>query len=499
MTVAVDVEGNAMKSRMFDERPKKMFIGGEWVEAASGRTFETSNPADGKVLARIAEGDAEDIDRAVRAARKAFEGEWSKWTPQDRMGLLLRIADLVDKHFDELILIDTLDMGAPVARAAFMKPLVLGAIRFYASQAFNTAGNTRSNSLPGDFRTFTLRAPVGVVGGIIPWNGPLISQWWLIGPTLATGCTLVLKPAEDASLIVLRMAELIEEAGAPAGVINVVPGFGPTAGQALAEHLDVDKIAFTGSTQTGQKIIQASAGNIKRVQVELGGKSPDIVFADADLDKAVPGAAMAVFANSGQVCFAGSRLFVQRSIQNEFIERLQAFTKTLKVGPGIDPSTQLGPLVNQKQLDRVTGYFDIGSNEGARLVAGGHRLGGDLSNGYFVEPTVFADVSNDMRVAREEIFGPVISVIGFDDAEEALKLANDTNYGLGGAVWTQNLSTAMTMSEKIKSASVWVNCYGVLDPSVGFGGYRMSGYGWKGGPEHVEGFLYQKNVTINLN
>jgi aldehyde dehydrogenase (NAD+) len=488
-----------VESSMFDGKTKKLFIGGEWVEAASGKTFETANPANGEVIARIAEGDAKDIDRAVRAARKAFEGEWSKWTPQQRMALLLRIADLVEKNFDELMLIDTLDMGAPIARTPLMKPLVLGAIRFYASQAFNTAGHTMPNSLPGEFRTFTLRAPVGVVGGIIPWNGPIISQWWLLGPTLATGCTLVLKPAEDASLIVLRMAELLQEAGVPPGVVNVVPGFGPTAGQALAEHLDVDKIVFTGSTATGQKIVQASAHNIKRVQLELGGKSPDIVFADADLDKAVPGAAMAVFANTGQVCFAGTRLFVQRSIQEEFLERLKAFTKKLKIGPGIDPSTQLGPLVNKKQLERVTGYLDIGPKEGARLVVGGGRPSGDLAKGYFVEPTVFADVSNTMRIAREEIFGPVISVIGFEDAEEALRLANDTTYGLGGAVWTQKLSTAMRMSEKIKSGTVWVNCYGVLEPSVGFGGYRMSGYGWKGGPDHVEGYLYQKNVTMNLS
>ncbi|MEP6869302.1 MAG: aldehyde dehydrogenase family protein, partial [Novosphingobium sp.] len=381
MAIVEDVRSYASVSRMLDGKPRKMFIGGEWVEAASGRTFQTTNPANGELLGHIAEGDAEDIDRAVRAARKAFEGEWSTWNPQERMALLMRAADLVEKHFEELVTIDTLEMGAPISRAPFMKQMIVGAIRFYASQVFNTAGNTRANSLPGDFRTFTLRSPVGVVGGIIPWNSPLLSQWWLLGPVLATGCTLVLKPAEDASLAVLRTAELLEEAGLPKGVVNVVTGFGPTAGQTLAEHLDVDRIGFTGSTQTGQRIIQASARNIKRVQVELGGKSPDIIFADADLDKAVPGAAMAVFANSGQVCFAGTRLFVQHSIKEEFLERLQAFTKTLKVGPGIDPSTQLGPLVNHKQLERVTGYFELGTKEGARLVVGGRRLGGELAKG----------------------------------------------------------------------------------------------------------------------
>lgn len=487
------------RSRFLDGGVKKMLINGEWVHAASAGVIDSINPATGECLAQISAGDKEDIERAVRAARAALEGEWSKWKPQDRMRLLLKIADLVEEQWDDIMLIDTLDMGGPIARTTALKPMMVGAIRFYASQAYNISGKTLPNSIAGNFRTYTVKAPVGVVGGIIPWNGPIVSQWWLLGPVLATGCTLVLKPAEDASLVVLRMAEILQEAGAPPGVINVVTGYGHTAGQALAEHRDVDKIVFTGSTETGQKIVQASAGNLKRVQLELGGKSPDIIFADANLDKAVPGAAMGVYTGSGQVCFAGTRIFVQRAIHDEFVERVAAFSKTLKVGPGADPTTQLGPLINKKQLDRVCGYLKIGPDEGAELVTGGNRPGGDLADGFFVEPTVFANVHNNMRIAREEIFGPVISVIAFDETDEVVALANDTHYGLGGAVWTQNLSTAMTVSERIKTGTMWVNCYGALDPAVGFGGYRMSGYGWKGGPDQIEGYLYQKLVTVNLD
>ena len=477
---------------------KRLLIGGKWLPSASGKEFDTVNPATGKVIARLAEGDAEDIDLAVKAARRAFEGEWSTWKPYDRQRLLMRVHDLVEKHFDELALLETLDMGAPISRTQGLKRWLSQAIMFYATQTVNASGDTLQNSLPGNHTTFTVKAPVGVIGGIIPWNGPLISQWWLLGPTLATGCTLVLKPAEDASLSVLRIAELLLEAGLPDGVVNVVTGFGTGAGASLAAHPNVDRVAFTGSTETGRKVVAASAGNMKRLQLELGGKSPDIVFADANLEAAVPGAAMAAFSNSGQICFAGTRLFVQRSIHEEFVERLTAFSRTLRVGNGLDPQVQLGPLISGKQLDRVMHYVGLGSTEGAVLAAGGKRLGGDLAGGFFVEPTVFSGVNNEMSIAREEIFGPVISVIPFDDADQALRLANDTEYGLGGAVWTQNVSTALKMAHGIKSGTLWVNCYGLIDPSVGFGGIKMSGYGSKGGPQHVEGFLYQKVVYINL-
>jgi aldehyde dehydrogenase (NAD+) len=476
---------------------KGLFIGGRYRPAQSGRTFATVNPATGKRIAFLAEGDKEDIDLAVRTARAAFEGEWSRFTPCERQRLLLRVHDLVAEHYEELALLETLDMGAPLTRTRGMGGFIRQAIQYYASQAVNISGRTIENSLPGNIRTMTIKAPVGVVGGIIPWNGPLISQWFVLGPALATGCTVVMKPAEDASLSLLRMSELLQKAGLPDGVVNVVTGYGHTAGAALAEHPDVDRISFTGSTETGRSIIRASAVNIKRLQLELGGKSPDIIFADADLDKAVPGAAMGVFINSGQICYAGTRIFVQRKIREEFVERIAAFSRTLKVGDTLDPDTNLGPLISAKQLERVMGYVAIGQHEGACMAAGGKRLGGDLAGGYFVEPTIFSNVANSMRIAREEIFGPVICVIPFDDAHEALRLANDTAYGLGGAVWTRDLSTALNLSRGIKAGTIWVNCYGMIDPAVGFGGYKTSGYGWKGGSDHIEGFLYNKSIYIN--
>jgi aldehyde dehydrogenase (NAD+) len=477
---------------------KKLLIGGQWQSAVSGKDFETLNPATGQVIARLAQGDTADVELAVKAARRAFEGEWSRWTPFDRQRLLLRIHELIEKHFDELALIETLDMGVPLTRSKALKNWASQVILFYASQTNAGGTETPRNSLPGQIMTLTHKAPVGVVGGIIPWNAPLISQWWILGPTLATGCTAVIKPAEDASLSTLRVAELLLEAGLPAGVINVVTGYGGEAGAALAEHPNVYRVSFTGSAETAQKIVTASAGNMKRLQLELGGKSPDIVFADADLDIAVPGAAMGVYGNSGQVCVAGTRLFVQRAVQEEFLERLNKFSATLRVGNGLDPQVQLGPLISKKQLDRVLNYVNIGSSEGATLTSGGKRLGGALAEGYFVEPTVFSGVHNDMTIAREEIFGPVISVIPFDSVDDALQLANDTKYGLAGGLWTRSLSTAHRISQGIKAGTIWVNCYGPLDPNVGFGGYKMSGYGWKGSSEHVESFLYRKAVYMNI-
>src|SRR5262244_3050937 len=340
---------------------KRMLINGEWVRAASGKTFESRNPATGDLLATVAEGDKEDINRAVAAARAAFEGSWSKFKPYERQALLLKIADLVEKHYDELSMLDTLDMSAPVARTRGTRQRVLGMLRWYAGMATAIHGETIENSLPGEYFSYTLKEPVGVVGAIIPWNGPLAATVWKIGPVLATGCTVVLKPAEEAALTPLRLGELALEAGVPPGVVNIVPGYGETAGAALASHPDVDKVAFTGSHVTGQSIVKASAGNLKRVSLELGGKSPDIVFQDADLDAAVPGAAMAVFANSGQICSAGTRLFVESDVYDEFVGRVAEFGKKLRVGNGLDPETQIGPLVSEQQLDRVTGYLAIGA------------------------------------------------------------------------------------------------------------------------------------------
>ena len=480
-----------------DGKPKRMLIDGKWVEAASGKTFDTVNPSTGEVLASVAEGDREDIDWAVEAARRAFNGPWSRFKPYERQTLLLRLADLVEQHFEELAALDTLDMGAPISRTRANRLRALGMLRYYAGQAVSIHGETIENSLPGEYVSFTLKEPVGVVGAIIPWNAPLSSTIWKIGPALATGCTVVLKPAEEAPLTPLRLAELCQEAGVPPGVVNVVPGYGETAGAALAAHPDVDKVAFTGSHLTGQKIVQASAGNLKRVSLELGGKSPDVVFADADLDAAVPGAGMAVFANSGQICSAGTRLFVERRIYDEFTARVAEYGRTLRVGDGRDPETQVGPLVSTEQLDRVTGYLAIGRQEGARPLSGGERLtDGDMAKGYFVPPTVFADVRDDMRIAQEEIFGPVISAIPFTDIEEVIERANRTSFGLGSGVWTRDVSKTHRLARGIRAGSVWINCYQAMDPAVPFGGYKMSGYGREGGKQHVEEYLNVKAVWI---
>lgn len=479
--------------------PKKMLIDGRWVEAASGKTFETVNPSTGEMVAAIAEGEREDVDRAVAAARKAFdEGPWRKFKPHDRQEILLKLADLVDKNFEEFALIDALEMGEPITRRKNARRRVLGLIRYYAGMATALHGETVENSMPGgDFTSYTLREPVGVVGAIVPWNGPMVSWIWKLGPVLATGCTAVYKPSEEASLSALRLGELLCETGIPDGVVNIVPGFGHAAGAALAEHPGVDKIAFTGSVETGQKILMASAGNLKRVTLELGGKSPDIVFADADMELAVPGAAMACFGNTGQVCSAGTRLIVEQSVYDEFNERLADFSKTLKVGNSLDAETQIGPLVSKKQLDRVSGYLDLGRSEGARVLSGGEQLSDpDRANGYFIPPTVFRDVKPEMRIAREEIFGPVVSTMPFTDMEEVARRANDTHFGLGSGVWTRDVSKAHYLAKNIRAGSVWINCYQMMDPAMPFGGYKMSGYGRESGTAQFDDYLNVKAVWI---
>lgn len=481
-----------------DGRPKKLLIDGKWVEALSGKTFTTTNPSTGEALAEIAEGGSQDIDRAVQAARRAFDGPWRKFKPHDRQEILLKLADLVDRNFDEFTMLDALEMGEPITRRRNARRRVLGLIRYYAGMATALHGETVENSAPGgDFVTYTVKEPVGVVGAIVPWNGPMVSWIWKLGPVLATGCTAVYKPSEEASLSALRLAELLTETGLPDGVVNIVTGFGSEAGSALAAHPGVDKIAFTGSVETGQKILQASVGNLKRVTLELGGKSPDIVFADVDMDMAVPGAAMGCFGNTGQVCSAGTRLFVEDRIYDEFTERVAEFSRTLNVGNALEAETQIGPIVSLKQLDRVSSYLELGRGEGARVLSGGARLTDEKrAAGYFVPPTVFADVRDDMRIAREEIFGPVVSAIRFSDIEEVARRANETTFGLGSGVWTRDVSKAHYLAKALRAGSVWINCYQMMDPAMPFGGYKMSGYGRESGTAQFDDYLNVKSVWI---
>ncbi|WP_088190013.1 aldehyde dehydrogenase family protein [Sphingobium sp. Z007] len=484
---------------LLDTPEQDMLIGGQRVPALSGKRFETRNPATGALLATVAQGGAEDVDRAVKSARAAFEGPWRRMKPVERQRIMLRLADLVEQHFEELAMLDTLDLGAPYSRTFMGKARAGALLRYYAGQATLIAGDTIDNSAMGDVMSHTLKEPIGVVAAINPWNGPIGMSVWKAGPVLASGCTLVMKPAEQTPLSALRFGELCLEAGVPDGVINVVTGLGD-AGAALSSHPDVDKIAFTGSTGVGEKILHAAAGTMKRVTVELGGKSPNIVFADADLDKAVPAAAMAVFANAGQICSAGTRLFVQSAIHDEFMERLSAFTKTIKVGDPLDPTTQIGPVVSAPQMDKILAFIASAHNEGARPLTGGNRMtGAGYDAGYFIEPTIFTHVADDMTIAREEIFGPVLSAFTFDTIEEVLTRANATEFGLGSGVWTRDLATAHIMARGIRAGSVWVNCYQMLDPAVPFGGYRMSGFGRESGAHHIEDYLETKAVWIKLD
>lgn len=477
-------------------KQQQMLIGGKWVDSASGKTFPTLNPATGETICNVAEGDKADVDKAVAAARKAFEsGPWSKMSAAERGRLLLKLADAIEKNMEELAALESLDNGKPfnVAMAADL-PLVVKCYRYYAGWADKIHGKTIP--IEGNYFCYTRHEPVGVVGQIIPWNFPLLMQAWKWGPALAAGNCIVLKPAEQTPLSALAVAKLAQEVGFPDGVINVVPGYGPTAGAALSGHMDVDKVAFTGEGSTGRIIMTAAANsNLKRVSLELGGKSPNIVFADADLDAAIEGAFFGLFFNQGQCCCAGSRLFVEEKVHDQLADKLAAKAKQMKLGDPFDPATTQGPQVSDEQMNRILGYIDAGKTEGAKCLTGGKRHG---DRGYFVEPTVFTDVKDEMKIAREEIFGPVMQIMKFKDINEVIERGNRTAYGLAAAVWTRDIKKAHAVANSVRAGTIWVNCYDVFDAAAPFGGYKMSGIGRELGEYALELYTEVKTVTMAL-
>lgn len=481
----------------FLREKRKMLIGGEWVESASGKTFPTYNPATGEVLAEVYEADQEDVNRAVEAARKAFEeGPWSRMTAGERSRLLWRLADLIEEHKEELAQLETLNNGKPIRESLYGDiPGTIEHFRYFAGWSTKITGETLPEARRGFF-AYTRREPVGVVGQIIPWNFPLLMAAWKLAPALACGNTVILKPAEQTPLTALRLGELIMEAGFPEGVVNILPGYGPTAGEALVRHPGVDKIAFTGSTNVGRKIMELSAGNIKRVSLELGGKSPNIIFPDADLGQAIPGALRGIFVNQGQVCCAGSRVFIPKGMYDNVLSEMASYAEKVKQGPGLDPTTEMGPLVSKEQLNRVANYIELGKQEGAKVAAGGEY---NREGGYFVKPTVFEAVEDNMTIAREEIFGPVMVALPYEDIEEVVKRANNTEYGLAAGVWTNNIKNALRVAHSLKAGTVWVNCYNVLDATAPFGGYKQSGIGREHGSYVLDLYTEVKSVWVNLN
>ena len=475
-------------------RQTRLLIDNEWVEAAEGGHFETLDPATGETIAEVAAGTAADVDRAVRAAREALEsGPWGTLDAAARGKLVYDLADLVERDARDLAALEAWNAGKTIRDARGDLEAVVNTLRYYAGWADKIEG--RTIPVKGSFLSYTLRQPVGVVGQIIPWNFPLLMLAWKWGPALACGNTIVLKPAEQTPLTALRMGELAIEAGFPAGVVNIVNGFGETAGAALVDHPGVDKIAFTGHVDTAKIIQKRAADTLKRTTFELGGKSPNVIFADANLDEAVAGAFHAIYFHGGQCCTAGSRLFVEDSIRGEFVDRLAEKAKGRSIGHSLDPRSEQGPQVSQEQMDKILGYVDLGRKQGAKLVTGGGRVG---DRGFFVEPTIFDDVRDDMAIARDEIFGPVVSVLPFDSVDEVSRRANDTQYGLAAAVWTKDIDKAHLFAKRVKAGTVWVNCYHVVDTNTPFGGFKMSGQGRENGEAALEHYTELKTVTVKL-
>ena len=474
--------------------PKKLLIGGKWVGAISGRTFETTDPASETLLAEVAEAGSQDVDAAVTAARHALEfSSWARVSPHVRTRALLRIADLIDANADELAVLETLDNGTPFTSAERWAASVAQTFRYYAGWPTKILGTT--NPTDSSRFIYMLREPMGVCGLINPWNAPLTMAANKIAPALACGNTVLVKPAEQTPLTTLRLGELIQEADLPPGVVNILPGFGASAGAAMANHPGIDKIAFTGSTVIGKEILRAAAGNIKKVTLELGGKSPNIIFPDADLDAALAAAVNGFCRNSGQICSAGTRLFVHESLHDEIAEKVSRTAATYKVGPPFESDTQLGPLISRKQMERVLSYVDVGKNEGARLDLGGSRV---AMRGYFVPPTVFSHVSNDMKIAQEEIFGPVLSIISFKNENDAVFESNSTQYGLAAAVWTRDASRAHRVARALKAGRIWINTYAEVDPVMSMGGYKQSGVGREMGAESIDAYTQTKSVYMRL-